>query len=75
MTHFCPFRFFSVTLPHKSEMAMKKEYDLLIVGAGIYGAASAYKARQAGKRCLVIEQRPHLGGNIYCENIEGHQCA
>jgi len=50
---------------------MKKEYDLLIVGAGIYGAASAYKARQAGKRCLVIEQRPHLGGNIYCENIEG----
>ncbi|MGX8695929.1 MAG: UDP-galactopyranose mutase [Prevotella sp.] len=49
----------------------KKEYDLLIVGAGIYGATSAYKAKQEGKRCLVIDQRPHLGGNIYCENVEG----
>ncbi len=50
---------------------MKKEYDLLIVGAGIYGATAAYKAKQEDKRCLVIDQRPHLGGNIYCENIEG----
>ncbi len=50
---------------------MKKDYDLLIVGAGIYGATSAYKAKQEGKRCLVIDQRSHLGGNIYCENIEG----
>ena len=49
----------------------KKEYDLLIVGAGIYGATSAYKSKQEGKRCLVIDQRPHLGGNIYCENVEG----
>jgi len=49
----------------------KKEYDLLIVGAGIYGATAAYKARQEGKRVLVIDQRPHLGGNIYCENTEG----
>ena len=50
---------------------MKKPYDLLIVGAGIYGATAAYKAKREGKRCLVIDQRPHLGGNIYCENIEG----
>ena len=49
----------------------KREYDLLIVGAGIYGATAAYKAHQEGKRVLVIDQRPHLGGNIYCENIEG----
>ena len=48
-----------------------KKYDLLIVGAGIYGATSAYKAKQEGKRCLVIDQREHLGGNIYCENVEG----
>ncbi len=50
---------------------MKKKYDLLIVGAGIYGATSAYKAKREGKRCLIIDQRTHLGGNIYCENIEG----
>ena len=49
----------------------KKEYDLLIVGAGIYGATAAYKAKQEGKKCLVIDVRPHLGGNIYCENVEG----
>lgn len=52
-------------------MRTEKEYDLLIVGAGIYGAASAYKAKKEGKRVLVIDQRPHLGGNIYCKNIEG----
>jgi len=52
-------------------MNIKKEYDLLIVGAGIYGATVAYKAKQEGKRCLVIDIRPHLGGNIYCENVEG----
>ena len=50
---------------------MKREYDLLVVGAGIYGATYAYKAKSEGKRCLVIDQRPHLGGNIYCENVEG----
>ena len=50
---------------------MGKEYDLLIVGAGIYGATYACKAKREGKRCLVIDQRSHLGGNIYCENIEG----
>ena len=47
------------------------QYDYLIVGAGLYGATFAYKARQAGKKCLVIDKRPHLGGNVYCENIEG----
>ena len=49
----------------------KKDYDLLIVGAGIYGATAAYRAKQEGKKCLVIDVRPHLGGNIYCENVEG----
>ena len=52
-------------------MNSKRDYDLLIVGAGISGATAAYKAKQEGKRCLVIDIRPHLGGNIYCENVEG----
>lgn len=47
------------------------KYDYLIVGSGLFGATFAYKAKQAGKKCLVIDKRPHLGGNIYCENIEG----
>lgn len=47
------------------------KYDYLIVGSGLFGATFAYKAKQSGKRCLVIEKRPHLGGNVYCENIEG----
>ena len=46
-------------------------YDYLIVGSGLYGATFAYHAKQMGKRCLVIDKRPHLGGNVYCENIEG----
>lgn len=50
---------------------MAKQYDYLIVGAGLYGATFAYKANQNGKKCLVIDKRNHLGGNIYCENIEG----
>ncbi len=49
----------------------KKEYDYLIVGSGLFGATFAYKAQQAGKRCLVIDRRSHLGGNVYCENIGG----
>lgn len=48
-----------------------KQYDYLIVGAGLFGATCAYRLRQAGKKCLVIDRRPHLGGNVYCENIEG----
>lgn len=47
------------------------KYDYLIVGSGLYGAMFAYKAKQAGKRCLVIDKRKHLGGNVYCEEIEG----
>ncbi len=50
---------------------MAKEYDYLIVGAGIYGATFACMAHRQGKRCVVIDKRNHLGGNIYCENIEG----
>lgn len=48
-----------------------KKYDYLIVGSGLFGSTFAYKARQAGKNCLVIDKRPHLGGNIYCEQVEG----
>ena len=50
---------------------MNKTYNYLIVGAGIYGATFACMAHRQGKRCLVIDKRNHLGGNIYCENIEG----
>ena len=48
-----------------------KSYDYLIVGSGLFGATFAWRARQSGKRCLVIDKRPHAGGNVYCENIEG----
>ncbi|MBR5465355.1 MAG: UDP-galactopyranose mutase [Alistipes sp.] len=48
-----------------------KHYDYLIVGAGLFGATFAYRARQAGKRCLVIDKRPQVGGNLYCEEMEG----
>ena len=48
-----------------------KEYDYLIVGSGLFGATFAYLAKKQGKKCLVIDKRSHLGGNIYCENIEG----
>lgn len=46
-------------------------YDYLIVGAGLFGSVFAYKVKQQGKKCLVIDRRPHLGGNIYCEKMEG----
>ncbi len=46
-------------------------YDYLIVGSGLFGSVFAYQAKQQGKQCLVIEKRPHLGGNVYCEKIEG----
>ena len=47
------------------------KYDYLIVGSGLFGATFAYKAKQAGKKCLVIDKRPHFGGNVYCESVEG----
>lgn len=48
-----------------------KKYDYLIVGSGLFGATFAHLAHKQGKTCLVIDKQPHLGGNIYCENIEG----
>ena len=48
-----------------------KHYDYLIVGAGLFGATFAYRAHKAGKRCLVIDKRPQVGGNLYCEEVEG----
>lgn len=47
------------------------KYDYLIVGSGLFGATFAYFANKMGKKCLVIDKRSHLGGNVYCENIEG----
>ena len=48
-----------------------KQYDYLIVGAGLYGAVFAHEAKKAGKRCLVIDKRDHIAGNIYTEPVEG----
>lgn len=46
-------------------------YDYLIVGSGLFGAVFAYRAKNAGKKVLVIEKRRHVGGNIYCERVDG----
>lgn len=48
-----------------------KKYDYLIVGAGLFGSVFAYEATQKGKKCLVVDKRAHIGGNVYTENIEG----
>ena len=48
-----------------------KQYEYVIVGSGLYGATFAFRANRMGKRCLVIDKRPHLGGNVYCENVVG----
>lgn len=50
-----------------------KQYDYLIVGAGLFGAVFAERAHQAGKRVLVIDRRPQVAGNVYTEKIEGIQ--
>ena len=50
---------------------MIKEYHYLIVGSGLFGATFAHLTRKAGKKCLVIDKRPHLGGNLFCENVRG----
>lgn len=47
------------------------KFDYLIVGSGLFGSVFAYEAGKKGKKCLVIDKRPHMGGNIYTENIEG----
>ena len=56
-------------IKHRS-LGMKK-YDYLIVGAGLYGSIFACEMNKKGKKCLVIDKRNHIGGNVYCENIEG----
>ena len=48
-----------------------RKYDYVIVGAGLFGSIFAYEAKKRGKKSLVIEKRNHVGGNIYCKNIEG----
>ena len=48
-----------------------KPYDYVLVGSGLYSGVFAYEAKKRGKRCLVVEKRNHMGGNIYCEDIEG----
>lgn len=47
------------------------KYDYLIVGCGLYGAVFAHEMKKAGKKCLIIDKREHIAGNIYCENVEG----
>ncbi len=51
--------------------SLNQHYDYLIVGAGLYGATFAREAIDHGKKCIVIDKRPHIGGNVYCEEIEG----
>lgn len=55
---------------NKYDYSMCK-YDYFIVGSGLFGATFAHLASKKGKKCLVIDKRPHLGGNVYCENIDG----
>ena len=52
---------------------MKKTYDYLIVGAGLFGAVCAHEAKKTGKRCLVVEKRNHIAGNVFTENVEDIQ--
>ncbi|MEE1146299.1 MAG: UDP-galactopyranose mutase, partial [Bacteroidaceae bacterium] len=52
-------------------MKSEEKYDYLIVGSGLMGATFAHLATRSGKRCLVIDKRPNLGGNLYCEQVEG----
>ncbi len=50
---------------------MGEKYDYLVVGAGLYGAVFAHEAKALGKKVLVLEKRPHIAGNVYCEDVEG----
>ncbi|MDL2231413.1 UDP-galactopyranose mutase [Porphyromonadaceae bacterium OttesenSCG-928-L07] len=49
----------------------QNKFDYLIIGAGLFGAVFAFHAREKGKKCLVIDKRNHIGGNLYCQNMEG----
>lgn len=49
----------------------QNRYDFLVVGAGLFGSVYAHLASKQGKKVLVIDRRPHIGGNVYCENICG----
>lgn len=59
-----------IHLRNFSEKMDTKKFDYLVVGSGLFGATFAYRAKQLGKKCLVIDKRFHLGGNVYCEKIE-----
>lgn len=48
-----------------------KQFDYILVGSGLFSGVFAYRAKQEGKKCLIVEKRSHMGGNIYCEDIEG----
>ena len=48
-----------------------KKYDYVLAGSGLYAGVWAYEARKRGKKCLVVEKRSHIGGNVYCEDVEG----
>lgn len=52
---------------------MNNKYDFLIVGAGLYGSVFAHEVKKAGKTCLIIDKRGHIGGNLYTEEVEGIQ--
>lgn len=62
-----------ITLPQAKQIwdNLNRRYDFLIVGAGLYGSVFAREATDHGKSCLVIDKRPHIGGNTHCEEIEG----
>src|SRR6185312_13856407 len=47
------------------------KYDYLIVGSGLFGAVFAHEMTKVGKKCLVIDKRSHIGGNVYCKSIDG----
>ena len=68
--YFRPF-LLSLKFVKKQISFIMAEYDFLIVGAGLYGCVFAHELKKLGKKCLVIDKRAHLGGNVYCEETEG----
>ena len=55
----------------KERVRINMKYDYLIVGTGLFGATFAYETKKRGKKCLVIDKRPNIGGNIYTKNVDG----